>query len=335
MTIHLVYPYAAPPDRHHAAPWTIGRELGRGLRRLGYQVQQYDWECRDAIYPGSPEDVLIGHPHPEPGRTFRQSAAVGFRHNRTIAMAPWNGTTEYTHRIDMCRKHVDHILAICGPYWARRLPWSNATALNMAIDSEVFPLVPRKIRPPGHRRVLFIGCTLPVKAPEIIADLARRYPHLVGHAGYGSIPGATEHGWQDWASPAGRDVLSGYDFIIAPSSNDANPTTVLEAMCWGLVPMWCEGSGWGDDVCGIMWGAGGAIRAMDTAQRTEPEVLKRWTTENRRLAEQHYTWARFTRTVAGALEGRPHGRNCENQSAGQDRAGLDHQCRHGGAECQH
>tara|TARA_Y100000310_G_scaffold164761_1_gene164527 strand:+ start:1178 stop:2047 length:870 start_codon:yes stop_codon:yes gene_type:complete len=288
--IHLVYPY--DPMRV-AAPWSIGNHLAAGLRRAGHQVRQYDWENRACIQP-VPGDILLGHPHPAPGFVFRNSVCGPWR--RVVAMSPWNGSTEYSNNLGYVSDNVDTLLCICGKYWADK--HFGDGSLDMAVDPDDFPTLTREIRPPGDRRMLYIGCTLAIKGPGKIAEVAAMYPGKVGHCGYGTIPGTTCHGYVDFSTDAGRAVLAEYDFLITLADHDANPTTVLEAMCWGLVPLCSPGSGYvAPDVVVI-----DSPSVIDYWQQAPTQKLIDRQRLGAALVREKYTWNRFVDRVLEVIQ---------------------------------
>ncbi len=303
--IHLCYPHTHPDGSHHRAPWSIGHNLALGLRRAGHRVRQYDYQDTLIIQPG-PGDILIGHPHPDAGYVFRNSLVGPWQ--KVIGISPWNGSEEYTAALDYVVPRCDRYFAICGPYWAERLPdrWENVTALDMAVDASLFPILEREWNPPGHRRFLYIGCTVKQKGTAFLEQIIRETGITVGHCGYGHVEGAEAHGFVDFTSDEGRALLSRYDFLIMPGENDANPTTVLEAMCWGMVPALTNTCGWSLEL-NKFWGiyqddmestrlaiedlAGATCERLDYVQKV-----------NRNLAKSVYNWRMFTRKVAAALE---------------------------------
>ena len=236
--IHFVYPFDADKI---AAPWSIGNHVAAGLRRAGHEVRQYDWDDRGAIQP-QPGDVLLGHPHPDAGRIWRNSVCGPWA--QVVAMSPWNGSDEYERNLDYIFEYADSVVLICGEYWRKySRTWApKVTAVDMAINPVHLPPLERAFNPPGQRRFAFIGCTLPIKGPEYIAQVAQKY--TVGHFGYGEIPGTVRHGYVDFSTAEARAQLAGYDFLIMMADNDANPTTVIEAMSWGIIPLCRRGCGY-------------------------------------------------------------------------------------------
>lgn len=287
--IHWVYPYG---DRI-AAPWSIGREVARGLRQAGHEVTQYDWdECR-AIQP-APGDILLGHPHPEAGRVFRNSACGPWA--KVTAMSPWNGSAEYTANLDYIMDWCDDVILICGEYWQAKA--KPRTCVDMAVRPAHFPAIKRKFNPPGQRKLAYIGCTLPIKGPDKIAEVAKS--HSVGHFGYGSIPGTISHGYLDFVKSDALAVLAGYDFLITLADHDANPTTVLEAMCWGLIPLCSPGSGYTEPDVVVV----DSPDVIEYWQHAPAEELQRRQEQGHALVRTKYTWSRFNQTILEVVNAR-------------------------------
>lgn len=304
--IHLVYPWQAPPDRKHAAPWTIGRELGRALRKRGHAVAQYDWTDRRTIAP-SPGDVLIGHPHPENGYIFRNS--IKNKWTAIYGISPWNGSDGYTCNVENVLDRVSHYFLICGEYWASQVPsrWRwKTTCLDMAIRASDFLRVKTVYSAPGQRRFLYIGCTVPEKGTEYIERLIAATGYTVGHVGYGHIAGAVTHGFVDLCSENGLAVLAQYDFLLMAGQHDANPTTVLEAACWGLVPVLSPTCGWTvSDFDGFWLPSDRATFAgsevLHDAQKCSGSYL-RDAAESNRSDVADYSWERFCAPIISEIE---------------------------------
>ena len=312
MTIHLVYPH--DKRRRAKAPWSIGYNLATGLRKRGHQVRCFDWDEQLCVYPDGPDDILIGHPHPEPGKCFRTSLCAPWK--KVVSIAPWNGSEEYRRDQEYVWKRVDHHFAICGAGWwpsnkpslIYSSPTRPATRLDMAIDPQYFPPLKPSYNPPGERQFLYIGCTVPIKGTEYLGELVGKTKPgepFFGHIGYGHIPSATAHGYLDLTTHEGRAIVSQYDFLIMPGIHDANPTTVLEAMAWGLIPVLSTGCGYVDgDYYGYK-----LVRDIEKdsvlisqLQRADETTLVGLAHRNREMVTGRYTWQRFVNTVALVLE---------------------------------
>jgi len=221
--IHLVYPRDLEKK---ASPWTIGNNLGNALAKVD-DVRTYPWDQKivASFHAG---DILIGHPHPESGMTFERSLHHPWVY--TAILCPWNGETNWTARLKEFT--VDERFYITGP----NHQVFDCTRLNMAIDSRLFPLRKKSFNPPGKRRFLYIGCTLPIKGTSWLCMLAERTGYEFGHLGYGGIVGVAQLGFHDVSDPYVQEWLcKDYDFIISTGITDANPTSLIEGGALGLV----------------------------------------------------------------------------------------------------
>jgi len=307
--VHLVFPHA---DRT-SAPDAIGRQLGKRLEAR-YEVIYYNWSDLGLIKP-EPGDVLLGHPHPHPRSVFRNSLRqAGWR--RRLAMSPFN------HRdlrqiafADSIIPHCDLFLAITGPYWFGSLADSRCShwqpkmiQLDMAVDRGDFPPLKKSFGAPGKRRVAYMGHSGRGKNTPYLSKIAALLPDVeIAWIGRGARPidGLTPLGFIDYDSQSGRDLLAQFDFLLTVGNADANPTTILEAMAWGLIPICTPTSGYAgipsipnvpaDDAAA----AAAIVRQLISAN--ESDLIGMQST-NRRLLEDHYTWDRFAAQVVEAIE---------------------------------
>jgi glycosyltransferase involved in cell wall biosynthesis len=308
-TIHLVYPHGS----RISCPDAIGRNVAERLRAR-YNVRLYDWDDPCAISPGD-DDVLLGHPNPAPWSCFRLSMArPGWR--KVIAMSPYtHGDIEQVAFLDPIIARVERYLAITGNYWYTSIGQSalahwrpKMTHLDLAIDRADFPTVKRTFNPPGTRRFVYIGHSGWYKNVAYLSAIARELPGMdfawIGK-GRAPIAGLTSLGFQDFRNAAARELVASYDFMLTVGRADANPTTILEAMAWGLIPVCTPQSGY--------IGYPGIINVpLDNPQRAAARLrllqglpdatLRRLQQGNWALLDQHFTWDRFAGQVVEAIE---------------------------------
>ena len=93
--------------------------------------------------------------------------------------------------------------------------------------------------------------------------------------------------------------------MITVGSADANPTTILEAMAWGLIPVCSKQSGYE----GFTPIRNISIDSMEDAVtmikhlRSVSEVnLKKWQQENLASLDKHFNWKRFCVQVLYEIE---------------------------------
>lgn len=307
--IHLVYPH----DRGKiSAPHVIGWRLADFLAR-DYEVWLHDWDRREPIRPTA-GDVLIGHLNPDPGTVVARSLRQpGW--GRKLLLGPFNLDPRQVAFIDRSIGFADVFCAITGPYWAAKVPTSRFAhwgpkfrPIDLAVDPADYPRIKRAFNPRGSRSILYVGHTRWQKNPRYLEAIAERLPGVTfGWCGAGRRPlrGFQPLGSQDFASEAGRALVARHDFTITVGAFDANPTTILESMAWGLIPVCTPTSGYAgipsivnvplDDADG----AAAVLRRLLDAEEAELVALQE---RNFALVRDQYTWERFGRAIAAQVE---------------------------------
>ena len=306
--VHLVYPHGP----RVSAPDSIGRHLGQRLAAR-YDVVLHDWDERGVIKP-EPGDVLLGHPHPAPGTIFRRSARErGW--SRVLMMAPYDHDPRQVAFENPVIRDCDLFLAITGPYWFAATVGSPCSHwrpkmihLDLAVDRSEFPVLAREFHPPGERTFVYIGSTAAAKNTPYLAVLARRMP-TVRFAWIG--PGRRGIDWlerlgpADFATAEGRATIAQFDFMVTVGRADANPTTILEAMAWGLLPVCSPQSGYAGipSITNVALDDPDEAVAVLARLNTLPEEgLLAIQAENWRLLDEHFNWKRFADRVVAAIE---------------------------------
>lgn len=306
-TVHLVYPHG---DRI-SAPDSIGRHLGEHLASR-YEVKLHDWDAGSVIR-GDSQSVLVGHAHPDPCTVFRRSAREpGWR--RVLAMSPYNGDLRQIAFLDDVIPRCDRFLAITGSYWYERLPqsrvahWGPKTVhMDMAVDRHDFPPLGRTWNAIGKRRIVYIGHTAWMKNTGYLSEIAAQMPET-SFAWIGSgedISGVQRLGQLDFSLPDSRLALSAFDFVISVSTADANPTTILEAMAWGLIPVCTPESGYAGirSIPNIPLAAPAKaaefLRELLSLDADQLDGLQR---ANWQLLDSHFNWKRFSAQLVDEIE---------------------------------
>jgi glycosyltransferase involved in cell wall biosynthesis len=309
-TVHLVYPHG----QRISTPDAIGRKLGERLRHH-YQVVHHEWDAAYAISP-HPGDVLLGHVHPAPWSCFRRSLKrPGWR--RVIAMQPYNhGDLRQMAFLDSVLDDCDLFLAITGHYWYDSAGASLCSHwrpklihLDLAVDRQEFPVLKTAFNTPGSRRFVYIGHAGWTKNTSYLSRMAELVPETtiswIGPGRPSAIPGLQALGAQDFSTRHGRETLAAYDFMVTVGRADANPTTILEAMAWGLIPVCTPQSGYTNEV-GIvnipLDNAVEAVRVLRWLQAAPEAELRQLQVHNWRRLDEHFNWDRFTGQVIAAIE---------------------------------
>ena len=307
-TVHLVYPHS----RRISCPDAIGRKIGECLEPH-YAVKYYNLESPETIHPG-PDDILIGHAIPSPYSIFRRSLKQpGWR--RVILITPFaHGDPRYYAFVDQFIDRCDLYLAITGRYWfqslkdsafARWLP--KMIHLDLAVDRQDFPVLKEKFNPSGKRSFVYIGIYKPYKNLAYLSRLACQLPNTrMDWIGVGrSFPNLKPLGALDFSKPEAKEVVRQYDFMITVGDSDPNPTTILEAMAWGLIPVCSEQSGY-TGYPGIinlpLDNLDNAIKILQRLQDCPEAELKQMQRVNWKALDEHFNWDRFTSQVKDAIE---------------------------------
>ncbi len=308
-TIHLVYPH----QPRISCPDAIGHQLAKRLAQQ-YTVHLYDWDEIRRIRPGR-DDVLLGHPHPAPGTCFRWSARQpGWR--RVLMLSPYNhGDPWQVSFLDALLPQCDLYLAITGRFWFETIKDSpyvhwlpKMIQLDLAIDRHDYPILKRRFNPPGKRRFVYIGHSGWTKNTPYLSAIAQAAPDCpIAWIGRGKTPIAHLEplGFQNFATETGKSTVAAYDFMLTVGRADANPTTVLEAMAWGLIPVCTPQSGYVGypSIINVPLddpeGAAIVLRRLQSLPDTELFQLQ---AANWRLLDEHFNWDRFASQVIDAIE---------------------------------
>ena len=309
-TVHFVYPRDLSK---RSSPFCIGNEVGDRLQQ-DYRVRFYGWRDKHRIEP-EPGDVLLGHPHWRRDSVFERSVRQpGFA--RRILMAPYADDLRQVAFYDRHMDHCDLFLTITGNYWFKRIEASAVRRwqpkmrhLDLAVNRAHFPFVKQRFNPPGQRRFVYIGHTAHNKNVGYLSQLQRHCASVdISWIGKGRkrIPGVHVLGFMDLSTDASRARLAGFDFMITVGAMDANPTTILEAMAWGLIPVCTRQSGY-EDSAGIvnvpLNDVDGAQAVFARLQASSDEELHALQAQGQARIDEHYRWDRFYAQVRAAIDG--------------------------------
>ncbi len=306
-TVHLVYPHG----ERVSCPDAIGRNLGKRLERL-YKVRYYNWASIAKITP-CPGDILIGHACPIPFTIFRRSCEDK-RWGRVLLLAPHcHGDNHQPAFNEHVIYYCDLYLAITGNYWFRDVPHSifshwypKMKHLDLAVDRNHFPVIKEAFNAPGKRKFLYIGTSAWYKNVRYLSEIARALPSVdFAWAGVDKgLPGLKPLGWQDFSTKEGKSVVSNYDFMMTVGNADGNPTTILEAMAWGVIPVCSPQSGYINypSIPNIpLNDLDKAVKIINDLQNMQENTLIKWQKENLALLDNHFNWDRFANQVIDAI----------------------------------
>jgi len=179
--------------------------------------------------------------------------------------------------------------------------------LDLAVDRKDHPFIKEYFNPIGNRRFIYIGNTSWCKNTSFLEKLAQALPEIdfswIG--GNQSLKGLKTLGTLDFSKQEAKKLIQEYDYLITVGSADANPTTILEAMAWGLIPVCSVQSGY-EGFSGIrnisIDSMEDAVTTIKHLQSVSEVNLKKWQQENLASLDKHFNWKRFCAQVIYEIE---------------------------------
>ena len=108
------------------------------------------------------------------------------------------------------------------------------------------------------------------------------------------------YGWVNLKSNNIRKILLQYDFLIHTSSHDANPSTILEAMSWGLIPITTKQCGY-DNEKGIinipLNKLDSTVKILKKFQSIDIKKLLYLQKNNHKRIKDFYNWNNFRKKI--------------------------------------
>jgi hypothetical protein len=244
-TIHFVYPF--DPNKKFA-PFTIGNNLTKYFKNF-YDVKNYNWTSTKIIYPKK-NDILIGHPHFASHTIFNRSCKInGWK--KKIILQPFNFSLDQCGHLLNIIDEVDLFLAISGKYWFDNLKksifrhWSyKIKRIDMAVNCSDFKFLKKKVNKKGKRKFLYIGVNSKAKNLNYLYKISLIHGKEKFSTIGAKIKNINCYGWRSLLEKKTRKIIKKYDYLINTSSFDANPTTILEAMSLGIIPVVTNQSGY-------------------------------------------------------------------------------------------
>ena len=309
-TVHLIYPTNIFLDIN---PWSIGNNVVRALKN-DFNIKTYLWTSLGKIYPNE-GDVLIGHCNPNPLTIFQKSYR-NKKWSKVILMQPYNEDPmqlSYLYNIiDKC----DYFLAICGDYWFKRIlkskfkKWKpKMIQQNLGISQKTYPFIKKKFNKIGERKFLYIGNdyafnnfakNLPY-LKKISESLGIKYFATAGNKKVGSI---RHFGWLNFQDKKSLEIVKNYDFLIQTSTNDANPSTILEAISWGLIPVVTKQCGYSHENSIInipLNNLKKTKKILNYLQHVSYNSLKNMQQKNNNLLRKKYNWSNFQKNISQTI----------------------------------
>ena len=305
-TIHLIYPYDL---KKRKTPWEEGNQIYFALKDK-FHFKTYSWLSVGKINPKK-GDILLGHSHSNPFTIFRRSMKNP-KWKKVIMYQPYNEDSHSLSYLHDVLPHIDVFVALCGPYWFKRVKksifatWQKKIKhINLGIDVKQFPFLKKKFNKNNKRKFLYIGNDYQynnfAKNLSYLKKIAIIFKEKTfGSMGNKSFTGMDNYGWVDLKSKKIRKILSNYDFLIHTSTHDANPSTIFEAMSWGLIPVITKQCGY-DKEKGII------NIPLNDLKKTSSILQKLQTIPNKKLLLlqkynylrliKFYNWENFRKTI--------------------------------------
>jgi len=243
-------------QKPNSAPFSITFHLIEKLSKT-YKIKLYDW--KEKITCNIKEgDLLLFQPIPDfklwnkksiweiDKESISWKTLEKYPKCRNIAILPYNHpANESVWLKELFEKYTQKNIFICGEYWFKtwdKSPYYKILSekplqINMGIEQEDYPLIKKKINPKQKRKFLYIGNTQSWKNTNQLEQIAKNYPNFQG----GYISSGFINGWEKIANFANltlefmQRIVNEYDFFLNVSSGDAQATTILENICFGLV----------------------------------------------------------------------------------------------------
>lgn len=303
--IHFVYA-GIPETQEISSPSSITKHLYKFLRTKA-EVQYHNWLNTYEIDLG-PGDILIGHPHPHEKtvvrRTFKSST-----NGMKYLLFPFHHNIPSNLVFDKVVDQCDRLFAITGTYWYNTIEYTpfahwkdKIVRVDMAVDHKDFPRVKESFNEIGSRGILYIGRDIPEKNIALLKQIIDLMPNveftIVGNV---DIQGQNVKclGKQKLDKVKARELCRQNDIFINTSISDANPTTILEAASWGLIPVCTKQSGYteSDLVYNIDLNPEGAVKKLSHLLNLDNDVLIERSLRLSQLIYDEYNWDKFCETV--------------------------------------
>ncbi len=312
--IHFVYSGDPKNDQAIIAPNTITNKLYRFFEQK-MVVRYYDLEDVNTPIDVKKNDIIIGHPHPDENTAIKRlfSKHVGSKY---LLLPLHTRIPEINRYIKDVAEKADKVFLISGPYWVDNIEKTEfgylknkIIRIDNAIDSNLFPLLKNSFNSVGKRGLFVFGRSGREKGTKELFNLLLKIDCQVVIAGYysnedismlnnrpntkflGSIK-LNDKGVVD-------DIINTCDFFINMSVSDASPTTLLEAMSFGLIPITTPQCGYyySSFILLSLDNEKYNILTVNNALNINEEALKILQKKNRDIIERNHNWDAFCNKI--------------------------------------
>ena len=123
---------------------------------------------------------------------------------------------------------------------------------------------------------------------------------LFSTIGNKALKNINHYGWLNLTDTKNFNILRKYDFLIQTSKHDANPSTILEAMSWGLIPVISKECGYHNVSTFKYIEINSINRSINTLKKlqnlTDNELIK-LQKKNLSLIKNKYNWEIFRKKI--------------------------------------
>lgn len=308
--IHFAYAHK-PNNELICSPCSITNHLYEYLSSRS-QVTYHDFREQNKVIL-SEDDIFIGHPHYD-YKTITNRTILENNRGRKYLLFPFH---HYMPKFNMPFNELvmacDKYFAITGPYWYQTIKhskfahWeSKMVRLDMAVNHDHYPRQKTGFNEPGQRRILYVGRNAEEKNPGLLRKIINYMPDvqfiLVGLDIIAANTICLGRIMLD--SNAARSLCNKCDFFINTSMSDANPTTILEAASWGLIPICTRQSGYyeGGLVYNIPLQAEFAVKKLREILSLSSEALMERSLAITELVKKEYNWDKFCSTIWSEID---------------------------------
>ena len=308
--IHFVYSGDPKNDNAISAPGTITNKLYRYFEKH-YAVKYYNLDDVSSSINVGENDIIIGHPHPDENtvikRLFSKSSAGKY------LLWPLHTRIPEINRFALELAEKAHkLFIISGPYWLDTIERTDygylknkIVRLDNAIDSNIFPMIKNSINSPGERGLFVLGRSGIEKGTKELFNLLMKIdcPLLVaGHYNAEDISLLNKRPKTKFLGEISfsnknvvDDILTKCDFFINMSISDASPTTLLEAMSLGLIPITTPQCGYyySSIILLSLFDDEHNIITINNALNMDEDQLKILQLKNRNIIEKYHNWDIF------------------------------------------
>ncbi|MCL5030012.1 MAG: glycosyltransferase [Bacteroidetes bacterium] len=316
--IHFVYSGDPLNDDVITAPGTITNRVFRYLQKFG-EVKYYDLIDKTSKITVSNEDIIIGHPHPEEGTILKRL----FEHECAGKYLLWPLHTripEINRYVKELAASADKLFVISGHYWMDTIDETEfrylkdkIIRLDNAVDSKVFSFKKNKFNPVGKRGLFVFGRSGEEKGTKELFKLLLKLECPVIIAGHYSdedisiIKDRTNTKYIGSISLRDQTVVNNIintcDFFINMSVSDASPTTLLESMSIGLIPITTPQCGYyySSFILLSLSDKEHNIFTVNNALNMDEENLRILQKKNRNIIEQYHNWNFFCNKIGNNI----------------------------------